>query len=459
MARTRSKPAPKGKPSKEAPIEPVTSTAKRLPPAVTNAPKLFVLPKDTSKDTRVVTLPNSATGTPSRYLFCAEKGFYEFTRIGAAKKACKSWLITSSLSEGEKEKGNGQDKEEEAKKDAEGEMELGSGFLAKNPDLFIATPVDTLFLLLPALSPKSAKDAKAKQHFLSLDDHLDNLSSTSPHWISLLAQFPQLRTRIEKRLAVICDTVDAGDEIMYRLSHTKLVAVLVKKAERMSANGLPASLEDKFIKTALEVPIMNVKREESALSETTCTVVEDAAAATTTTPSTNGESQISVSVSSMDSQPSVTTATTTTSVSATVTEELSTPALTTPPSIPPLLRLRTSLTYLSSAYIPGTLHPILTPLLLDLPIFAPLATHLAALTSLKTEALSLRSISDNITRKRNFEDDDEKVAEREEKKRKKEEDEKKRKLESRAVKQLKKVDTSGMKKLSSFFTKAPAKKA
>jgi hypothetical protein len=64
-----------------------------------------------------------------------------------------------------------------------------------------------------------------------------------------------------------------------------------------------------------------------------------------------------------------------------------------------------------------------------------------------------------MSRKRAIEDDDDRTAEREEKKRKKEEDEKKKKTEGRAVKALKKVDTSGMKKMSAFFGKVEKKKA
>lgn len=54
-------------------------------------------------------------------------------------------------------------------------------------------------------------------------------------------------------------------------------------------------------------------------------------------------------------------------------------------------------------------------------------------------------------------DDDEAIESRAEKKRKKEEDEKRKKAgESRGVKDLKKVDTTGMKKLSDFFGKGAA---
>ena len=90
-----------------------------------------------------------------------------------------------------------------------------------------------------------------------------------------------------------------------------------------------------------------------------------------------------------------------------------------------------------------------TPLLALLSArFAPLEAHLSSIAALKSEALSLRSLSDNISRKRAVELD-------EEKKRKKEEEAIKKKNEGRGVKQLKKVDTSGMKKMSSFFTVKP----
>ena len=57
-------------------------------------------------------------------------------------------------------------------------------------------------------------------------------------------------------------------------------------------------------------------------------------------------------------------------------------------------------------------------------------------------------------RKRALDDDEEAAAEREEKKRKKEDDERRRKAgESRGVRDLKKVNVQGMKKMSDFFGK------
>jgi hypothetical protein len=415
MARTRSKPA-KAAPKESTPAS-TTSTAKPLPATTSNPPKLFVLPKDTSKDARIVALDNPANVTPSRYYFCPEKGFYEFTRIAAPKKDCRSWLITGEKSEDEETL-------EDGKEDG---LRIGSGYITKSADLFVATPIDILFLILPALAPKTAKDTK--QHFLAFDDYLDMLSSSSQHWRALLSQYATLKTMVEKRMRVICDTVDAGDETMYRISTSKLLDVLVKKAERMVKKGLPASLEEKFIKSALAAPVMSIKREESTL----CAM------------STEAESQTSAATSLESIE---TTITTPNDLPSKQTLEMN-------EEIPHLLRLRTSLTYLCSSYLPPTLRSTITSLLA--PRFTTLDAHLASIARLKSEAMALRSISDNISRKRAIEEDDDKMAEREEKKRKKEEEDKKKKAEGRGIKQLKKVDTSGMKKMSSFFMKVGKK--
>jgi hypothetical protein len=431
MARaTRAKPAPK------APTpEPAPSSTKPLPEATSNPPKLFVLPKDTSKDARIVTLDDPATNTPSRYYFCPSKGFYEFTRIAAPKKACRSWLITRQDAQNTQDASQNQPEES---KDTEPEAGagLGGGFVTKDASLFLATPIDLLFLVLPALAPKSAKDEK--QHFLELDDYTDKLGASSRHWKTLLTQHPSLKAMLEKKMRTICDTVDAGDETMYRLSHAKLLAVLMKKAERMVAHGLPPSMEDKFVKTALEVPIMSIRREESTLS-----AVSDSGTSTPT-----ADSQMTTESQETD---------------LTTPDEVDVPAkptLQTPDNIPHLLRLRTALTYLTTSYLPPTLAAQVTTSLstCTTPDFAPLTERLSTIAKLKSEAAALRSISDNISRKRAFEVDEDKLAEREEKKRKKEEEVLKKKNESLGVKKLRKVDTSGMKKMSAFFSVKPKAK-
>ncbi|KAH9871604.1 hypothetical protein J1614_005859 [Plenodomus biglobosus] len=433
MARTRSKPASK---AKEASPEPAPSTIKPLPKPTTNPPKLFVLPKDTSKDARIVTLDNPSNGTPSRYYFCPQKGFYEFTRIAAPKKDCKSWLITGDA---ESEDVDAQEKED---------MRIGSGYITSAADLFIATPIDILFLILPALAPKSAKDTK--QHFLTCDDYLERLSNSSHHFKVLLAQYPSLKVLVEKRMQAVCDTVEAGDESMYRLSPEKLANTLLNKAQRMVKAGLPPSLEEKFVKTALEVPIMNIKREDSTLSAIPTTSTSTA----TPTPIPTPDDASTPSISTSTSTPSGSTPSSQTTLP-TSDSDPPPPPLTTPPSIPPLLHLQTSLSYLCKSYLAPSLRTATLALLS--PTFTPLTTHLARLAALKTEAAALRSISDNISRKRAVEDDEEMVAEREEKRRRKAEEEKRKKAEGRGVKALKKVDTSGMRKMSAFFTKVEKK--
>ncbi|OCK78420.1 hypothetical protein K432DRAFT_383880 [Lepidopterella palustris CBS 459.81] len=461
MARTRSKLAAKD------PVQEPTTSTKALPPSAVNPPKLFILPNDASPEARIVTLLNPVNATPNRYLFCPEQGFYEFTKIAAPRKAPRSWLIAPhqtlrdetsktfpSVEHGTAENGKEADDLADGEQQ-EGAISISKGYITKSADLFVATPLDTLFLLLPALSPSksTAKDTQ-KQLFLSLDDHLETLGATTPH-LGQLLQSRKLRDRIEERMSDVCDMVNAGEEKMYRLSHPKLLIILLSKAERMSKNGFPASMEDRLIRPALEIPIMSIKREESDIStsEAGPTQSESQSSAQppgTATPSTSDSQSTNTSVS-----------TAATSLPPTATElPESKPTISAPEGVLHLLRLRTALAYLLSSYVPSLLHTPLRALLSSSsPInFSPLDAHLAHLTSLRAQATALRSLSDNISRKRGYNDDEEAVEARAEKKRKQDEDEKKKKNEPRGIKQLKKVDVSGMRKLSTFFGKAHVKK-
>ncbi|KAI5201203.1 hypothetical protein AUEXF2481DRAFT_3901 [Aureobasidium subglaciale EXF-2481] len=387
--------------------------------ASNNPPLLFVLPEGASPDARVVTLPNPATTAPSRYFFCPTKGIHEFTKVAVPKKTPRSWLITPEQS-------------------TTGGPDAGSivdrGYTVENADLFVATPVDPLFVLLPALMP--AADSH-EQLFLTIDDHLDKLAEKAKHLTQLLRS-TKIQQSFEKRADAVCDKVDLGHEKMFRLSNEKLLAELLKKASRMVANGLPASLESHFVEEALRIPMMAVQRTGSQGEETPSRDTD------TATPSTATE----------QSQPSQTSA---------VTEatSLTSASDSTPDDITNLLRLRTALNLLFSTYIPSSLH---TPLntLLKSPTspadFAPLDAHLGHIADAKRRAQALRSLSDNVSRKRSAYNDEEAEEREAAKKRKKEEEEAKKKNTSRAVKQLGKVNTTGMMKLSSFFTKAPAKK-
>ena len=331
------------------------------------------------------------------------------------------------------------------------------GYVLQSPDMMVATPIDPLFLLLPALST-GEEDAGGMQMFLSPSDYITKLGNQAPHLKQLIRRENELSNTlvktIETRIAAVCDELDTGDEKLYKLANSKLLDVLVKKARKMVAGGLPASMEERFVKQPLVVPMMSVKREQSSMSFASAEETEDAA---------TGASQDGTA-SASTSQDSQTSSTTTTSVSTAATSIAPTPNedfSSTPVEILHLLRLRTALNFLLSSYISPSLRKDMSTLLANArsPLdFRPLDDHLARIEKLKQDAHTLRSLSENISRKRGMEDDEEAMEKAEAKKRKKEQEEFKKKNTSRGVQQLKKADTSGMKKLSSFFAKTPAKK-
>ena len=84
--------------------------------------------------------------------------------------------------------------------------------------------------------------------------------------------------------------------------------------------------------------------------------------------------------------------------------------------------------------------------------YAALDAHLEVLKKLRFDSSAGRA--GDFSHKRTF--DDEAVDARAEKKRKLEEEEKKKKTVSRGIKQLSKVNTRGMAKMTSFFKKKEA---
>ncbi|KAK8164885.1 ribonuclease H2, subunit B [Phyllosticta citrichinensis] len=435
-----------------------TPAAPTLPAGVSNPPKLFILPQNSSPDAQIVTLPNPATAQENRYFCCPDQGFFEFTRIAAPKTSPRSWLLAPQsperknvepLLEGlEQNTAAGDGKQDSADS-------LSKGYAVKSPDLFVATPLDALFLLLPALwSPGKQSE---KRFFLSVEDHLDALGSPSSH-LRVLLRNEKFRAHLEDRLAAACDTADAGEEKMYRLSSEKLAKELLSKAERIVASGLPASMEDKFVRQALEVPIMSIKREESTVI---AAENADADADAGGEAPENEDSQTTTFDTQTTAASEGSALTTHTSIPASPEEAKpyvdTKPPISAPEGVPQLLRLRTALDFMSTSYLPATLQShikanISSSKLID---FEPLDQHLKYLESLRSEALALRSLSDNISRKRGI--DEEEAEARAEKKRKKEEEDAKKKSQSRGVKALAKTNTSGMMKLSSFFAKKPSK--
>jgi hypothetical protein len=436
--KTRSRKTTKPTTSKET-SDANTNTAKELAPSVVNPPHIFVLPKDASPAARIITLPDPASSSPNRYFVCPEKGFFEFTKIAAPKKACRSWLLAPECQINKEIEG---DANEEVSKEQQNES-----YVLEKPDMFVATPVDPLFIILPLLTGGETGS------YLTFSDFIYTTEREGLVQLQQLlrqSNFAGLEKKIEGRMETVCDCLDMGDgeDKMYQLSTSKLAAALATKANRMAKGRLPASMEDRFVKQALETPVLSVKREDSSIS----------IAADDTGPGAESQGDnAEMTQSSTTTTCEATTSTPATSVTVTPVEDKSIAT----DQITSLLRVRTALDFLIISYTPTSLRTAIQDILKapTSPVdFAPLDEHLEYVAGLKKQAQALRSLSDNISRKRSADDDEEALDKAEAKRKKKEEEEIKKKNTSRGVQQLAKANTTGMKKLSSFFTKAPPKK-
>ncbi|KAI0408328.1 ribonuclease H2, subunit B [Xylaria palmicola] len=461
MARTR---ASKGNDT-AASTESSTTTASAsksrhtLPPPSKSPSKVFILPKQATAEARIVSLLHPRYAKPTRYLVCPETGFYEFTRISAPKSTPRSWLIQTDGPETEQA--------------STGSAPAGGGasfgtYVTNGAELFVATPTDPLFLVLPTLIDPSGKSEKRR--YVSSDDHFERIQDESPHlWEILRWGEGRVRDLLEARLGVVCDTIEAGGERVFQFSEDKLMGEILSKARRMSTRPLPQSMEEKFVVKPLEAPVLGVKREATTAVTTTSTQVpaEETRDDLSASEPASGTPKLKVeasdgqsSLSSTDSSASLVSAASTaaTSVPAlddddTAAVETLLPAIFASPEVVSLQRLRTAFNFLCSSYVPPSLVTLLRSKLSAHPgaDFGPLDTYLSELNRLKQEAVAMRSAGD-YARKRVL--DDEELAERAEKKRKKEDEDKRKKAsESRGVRDLKKVNTAGMKKMSDFFKK------
>ncbi|KAJ5760749.1 hypothetical protein N7520_007905 [Penicillium odoratum] len=409
-----------------------SSEQKALIPAEKPA-KTFILPASTSADARLVSLPNPQSGELNRYYFCPQRGLFEFTVVASPSHQARSILFTPCAQEPSPASGDEK-------------PPPPTGSISKKADLLVATPIDPIFFLIPLLSPTSKPGQSLYQ---PLDDIIDSNDDLAPHLRHVLYD-DAFRNTLLARSEAICDTVEAGDEKMFRFNETKLLKQLIAKAERMATQGLPASLEERFIRQALVAPLMSVKRDDILTNQTLNAKENDGE-----TSNNSDERQDS---------PSTMGTTTTPSISTPVGESTPVPqpdggGESVGESVAHLLRISTALAFMKESYLPKALSTRIDELLaapespLDL---KPLTERLKELVALRAEAFSSRTMSD-FSRKRGL--DDEEVEARAEKKRKKEEEDKKAKAsESRGVRDLKKVNTTGMKKMSDFFGKAAAKK-
>ncbi|KAE8353311.1 ribonuclease H2, subunit B [Aspergillus coremiiformis] len=399
------------------------------PPLTTETPrKTFILPSSASDEARFIQLPNPQTGELNRYFFCPKLGIYEFTVIASSSQSPRSILFTpkseSSTTPGEK---------------CQGQVKAA---ITKTAQLLVATPIDVMFFLIPLLCPASSKE---KVLFQPLDDIIDSQDDLPKHLRHVLYD-ETFRNVLLPRVEVICDSVEAGDEKMFRFSEAKLFQELIVKAERMVAQGLPPSMEERFIRQALSTPLMAVKREDAITNGTSSKGEGEGESPETEQEAlATAASSISISTPSGESNPAT---------------EPSSEGSTTGDNVARLLRISTALSFMTDSYLSPILRTKVNELLssAESPVnFKPMQAHLKHLAELRAEALASRSLED-FSRKRNA-DDDEGTETRAEKKRRKEEEEKKKKAgESRGVKDLKKVNTAGMKKMSDFFSKAAPKK-
>lgn len=336
---------------------------------------------------------------------------HELTKIPSTASQPRSWLLV-------KESSNNDTKND-------GIEWIGDGQVIQDGALYISTPIDPLFLLIPHLLPASTENKKG--YFLPIDDILESLITSAEtgklvsHWARLIRPGTISRRHIEARIRACSDSVDAGGEIAYRVNQDKVVKILAKKCEAMAVGGLPKSLEDEFVTK----PLVRPNSEAAQGTKTVALEVRENSPKDHPKPGLKpSEPQCS------EDTPSTTDGDT--------------------PNIHQLLRLRVSLQFLTSTYLAAHIATLLTSYLKTVHDFTSLDERLTELKRLRLETTAVRSGDFSLKRSVN----DETIDDRAEKKRKKEEEEKKKKKAiSKGVKELSKVNTRGMAKMTSFFKK------
>lgn len=394
--------------------------------------RILIAPKDISQAARLICLPNPVDERPQRYLFCLEKGIFELKQVNVPKHEPRSVLLVPCGSNGIAPSRDGP---------------VGSGHVNKSAEYMTATPFDLSFILLPIVSQSGKSNL-----FQTFDDLLE---TSLDEVYDLKYVMTHARSLVEQSLAPICDSIEAGDECMYRYSSNKTLQLFITKARRVCENGLPATLEDRFVTRILEAPILSVKREESTVSFST-EAPSIPNRTDTPTPSESFDSQSSAA----STAPSVVFSEA--SIATEMTVAITVPESVTPEDVKSLQRLLTAFKFITACYTAPAMGSKLLSLLRAPESgvsFHCLDNHLEHLTKLRLEAVASNDLSSFSRKRSNFEDDEE-AEDRAEKKRKLEEDEKRRKANtSHGVKALAKVNTTGMKKMSAFFAPKSTKTA
>ena len=407
-----------------------SSPAKRATSPQSEPLHILIVPENLSAKSRILPLPCPRDESRKRFLFCPSKGLYEFTKIGAPSTDYRSLLFTPT-------------EQEPPPPVALPEGSISRGYVQKDASFLVATPYDLMFMLLSILP--SSLQGNGKVMFQPLDDLFEAQIAEDAHLRYLVQNGKQI---VNDAMCIFCDILDAGDETMFRINEEKVARILLAKAEAMVARGLPSSLEEKFVVRALETPVLSIKRDDSSMSTT---IHEATDIPLTPADSFESSTTTSSAAPSVFSEASVADSVSTTS---TAPEAVS-------PGVKHLMRLKVALDFIFASYISPTISGKLRAMITESktgPDFSPLFIHLTELARLRADALASRSLGD-FSRKRGL--DDEEVAEERADKRKRLEEEEKRKKAntSRGVKELGKVNVTGMKKMSAFFSKKPAVKA
>ncbi|KAL2130654.1 hypothetical protein VTI74DRAFT_6117 [Chaetomium olivicolor] len=437
MARTRSKGAASTATTTTTTSSKPAPSIYTLPSESSNPPKLFVLPKTATPSARIVTLPNPRYNKPARYLVCPEAGFFEFTHISPPKSSPRSWLIQPTTTKTGTQHGQQQ----------------GETHVTSSPSLYLATPYDPLFLLLPALCSNTS--SSQNRMFLALEDHLDGVPDEARHLGEILT-CAKTRELIEARLAAVCDVVKAGEERMYRVSESKLLTEVLGKARRMASGGggsLPGSMEERFVRRELEAPVVGLRVRQQQQQQQQNDGEGKSGSATPESAESQGSASSVETTVSLASEMSVASTAATSVADEKASDDAVVSSLAASEEVVQLQRLRVAFNFICSSYVAPGIAAMLKDSLgkaTELVDFKPLDEYLARVTKLRQEAAAARSA--DFSRKRAA--DDEEEDERAEKRRKKEAEEKAKKANmSRGVKELMKVNTSGMKKMSDFFKK------
>lgn len=401
----------------------------QLPPKDEQPPKLLIFPQNVSSEARFYSLPNPSNAQLCRYLYCPQTGFYELTTIGAKDPHQQSCLLVPEASESEGEAVAEEREENEA-------LDPESSYVLERAQFLIATPLDAALLLMPLFEPANLSNESRPRMARTAEHLLDDLAAISEH-MGLLLRYPSVRKLFESRLECVCDTMPAIEEVAYKPNPRMMMELLLTKATAVAEIAFPESLED-HVQKQLEPPAVVVAMRES---ENQNQAVEgEAQSLSDLPPAIEKECGIAIETSQTKNHEQDWAAS---------------------DKVIKQMRLKTAIEFVFSSYVRPQLKSYFNDLIAsgDMVDLREVSAHLDKIEKLKAEALALRSLSSNIRRKRSAEVEDEAQERNAEKKRKKDEDEKKRKQETRAMKDLKKADTTGMKKLNSFFTKktpAPA---